>query len=82
MCAEPGTPSVEDMPSLRPLSGLPLSDLVSRVRTWPVETQLGARRNAMIASTTLAARRAERLDVEEFFAAREPRSTRPVAAQR
>ena len=75
------------MTSLRPLSGrqlpgLPLPGWLSRVRTWPVETQLGARRNAMMASTTLAARRAERLDVEEFLAARAARPERQVAARR
>jgi hypothetical protein len=40
------------------------------VRRWPVESQLGARRNAMVASTVLARRRAELQDVEEFLAAR------------
>ena len=38
------------------------------VRRWPVESQLGARRNAMVASTALAHRRAELDDVEEFLA--------------
>lgn len=47
----------------------PLSVLWGRVRTWPVESQLAARRNAMVASTALAARRAERVDVDDFFAA-------------
>ncbi|QIG42244.1 hypothetical protein G5V58_05220 [Nocardioides anomalus] len=47
----------------------PLSALWGRVRTWPVESQLGARRNAMVASTALAARRAERTDVDDYFAA-------------
>ena len=35
----------------------------------PVHAQPGARRNAMVASTALAARRAERQEVEDFFAA-------------
>jgi len=35
---------------------------------WPVESQQTARRNAMVASTALARQRAEREDVEEFFA--------------
>lgn len=39
------------------------------VRRWPVESQLQARRNAMIASTALAQRRAELDDVEAFLAA-------------
>lgn len=47
----------------------PLSALWGRVRTWPVESQLNARRNAMVASTALAARRAERADVEEYLTA-------------
>lgn len=41
---------------------------VAAVRRWPVESQQRARRNAMIASTALAQRRAESDDVEEFFA--------------
>lgn len=40
------------------------------VRRWPVQSQLVARRNAMIASTALARRRAERDEVEEFLAVR------------
>jgi hypothetical protein len=44
------------------------SRLVSYVHAWPTESQQQARRNAMIASTALAQRRAEREDVEEFFA--------------
>lgn len=43
-------------------------DLVTAIRTWPVQSQQHARRNAMIASTALAQRRAELDDVEEFFA--------------
>lgn len=42
---------------------------VDAVRRWPVDSQLGARRNAMIASTALAQRRAELDEVEEFLAA-------------
>jgi hypothetical protein len=40
-----------------------------RVRAWSVESQQGARRNAMVANTALAARRAERQDVDAYFAA-------------
>lgn len=40
------------------------------VRRWPTESQLGARRNAMIASTALAQRRAEIEEVEAFLAGR------------
>lgn len=52
---------------------VPLAVLVRRAERrldrWSVESQLRARRNAMVASTHLAKRRAEREDVEEFFAA-------------
>jgi hypothetical protein len=56
------------MPSLNPFN-----PLLGRVSAWSVESQLGARRNAMIASTALAARRAEREDMEAYFAGLEPR---------
>jgi hypothetical protein len=56
------------MPSLNPFN-----PLFGRVSAWSVESQLGARRNAMIASTALAARRAEREDVDAFFASLKPR---------
>lgn len=39
------------------------------VREWPVQSQQRSRRNAMIASTALAQRRAELDDVEDFLAA-------------
>jgi hypothetical protein len=42
---------------------------VHAVRHWPVESQQRARRNALVASTALAQRRAELDDVEEFLAA-------------
>lgn len=52
---------------------VPLTALVRRAERrldrWSVESQQRARRNAMVASTRLAQRRAEREDVEEFFAA-------------
>ena len=35
--------------------------------TLPVRTQHGARRNAMLASTAMAARRRERVEVEAFL---------------
>jgi hypothetical protein len=44
--------------------------LARSVLAWPVETQQGSRRNAMIASTALTERRRERDEVEEFLAAR------------
>jgi hypothetical protein len=42
---------------------------VDAVRRWPVDSQLVARRNAMIASTALARQRAEREEVEELLGA-------------
>jgi len=57
-----------------------MSFLVQPLRTalrWPVESQQHARRNAMIASTALAQRRAELNDVERFLAASS--STRTVS---
>ncbi len=55
--------------------------LVDPVRRWPVESQLRARRNAMIASTALAQRRAELEDVEEFLTSRGGPSTPEAAAR-
>jgi len=43
--------------------------LVSAAAQWHVTTQQHARRNALVASTALAQRRMERLDVEEFLTA-------------
>ena len=51
------------------------------VRQWPVESQQRSRRNAMIASTALAQRRAELNDVEDFLAAAGLDPTAEVAAQ-
>ena len=39
------------------------------VRRWPVGSQQRSRRNAMVASTALARRRAEREEVDELLAA-------------
>jgi hypothetical protein len=47
----------------------PLRAAIRWTLDWPVESQLAARRNAMVASTSLAQRRAERLEVERFLAA-------------
>ena len=41
-----------------------------RLARWSQESQLHARRNAMVASTRLAQRRIEREEVEEYLAAR------------
>ena len=56
------------------------------IDTWSVASQQQARRNAMIASTALAQRRAEMNEVEEFLADLQTaalaggRSARQVAA--
>ncbi len=55
----------------------PLSLVLDRVRAWPTESQQRARRNAMIASTALAARRAEREEVDDFFTSVRPSPPRP-----
>ena len=44
--------------------------LVSAVRRWAVASQRVARRNAMLASTECADRRAVRLDVDTFLRTR------------
>lgn len=43
------------------------------IRQWSRESQLGSRRNAMVAATELTQLRIERQDVEDFLAAREAR---------
>jgi hypothetical protein len=53
----------------RPLR-IPVGRLVDAARRWPVESQLAARRNAMVACTDLAQRRAEHEEVEEYLTAR------------
>ena len=58
-----------------------VTHLVDAVRRWPVESQLQARRNAMIASTALAQRRAELDEVEEFLAALARPAATEAAAQ-
>jgi hypothetical protein len=47
-----------------------ISSLVGHVRAWPMDSQQTSRRNAMIACTALAQRRAEREDVDDFLASR------------
>jgi len=58
---------------------------VHAVIRWPVSTQIGARRNALVASTALARRRRERDEVEEFLRhlhhAPAPAPSRTAAAQ-
>jgi hypothetical protein len=73
------------MNPITPRSIHPLSLVLDHVRAWPVQSQQGARRNAMIATTALAARRAEREDVEDFFAGLTPSTSRqqlPLALHR
>jgi hypothetical protein len=41
--------------------------LVRSVLAWPVETQQGSRRNALVASTALTERRREHEEVEDFL---------------
>ena len=62
-------PHLTGLPA-QPLAPLtqPVSRLVNVVVRWPVESQQRARRNAMIASTALAQRRAELDEVEQFLA--------------
>jgi hypothetical protein len=55
--------------------------IVTAVTRWPAESQQRARRNAMIASTALAQRRAELDDVEQFLASRPGSTALEVAAQ-
>ncbi|MFC4786836.1 hypothetical protein ACT8ZV_20340 [Nocardioides sp. MAHUQ-72] len=68
----------------QPLSPLtqPAHRLASAVLSWPVESQQRARRNALIASTALAQRRAELDEVEEFLAALGKGSFAEEAARR
>lgn len=51
---------------IQPLIPPVFADAVHR---WATESQQRARRNAMLASTECAQRRAEREEVDEFFAA-------------
>lgn len=61
------------------------AQLVRVVGSWPVRSQEAARRNALVASTALTARRRERDEVEEFLARREvtwSRSTHAASVER
>lgn len=51
------------------------------IASWPVRSQQQARRNAMIASTSLAQRRAELVEVEEFLASLAPDATQEPGAR-
>ena len=46
----------------------------SRVRAWSRRSQQGARRNAMMAATAAAQRRAQRQEVEDYLARRAGRT--------
>jgi hypothetical protein len=64
-----------------------LPNLAAAARTWSTDSQQVARRNAMLAATQCAQRRAERQDVADYFAglpaAQAPSADVPVrAAQR
>jgi hypothetical protein len=50
------------------------------VRELELASQVGARRNALIASTALAQRRADLNEVEDWFARRHPVPALPVTA--
>lgn len=56
------------------------------VRQWSRESQLGSRRNAMVAATALTQLRIERQEVEDFLATREagpaPRGTEVTTVAR
>jgi len=53
---------------------------VPLIGRWAVESQQKSRRNAMLASTVLTQRRAERVEAEEYFAAHVEPERQPVAA--
>lgn len=55
-----------------PITSRLQSSLVTSVHHWAVDSQRSACRNAMVAGTALAVRRAEREEVEEFLAGRVP----------
>jgi hypothetical protein len=46
----------------------PLRGLAQRLQDWPVASQQQARRNAMVAATACAQRRAEREEVADYLA--------------
>ncbi len=52
----------------------------ARVRAWARDSQQQARRNAMIAATACAERRAQREDVEDYLAQRASAGPEPLAA--
>jgi hypothetical protein len=67
------TPRLTLLTTSRSVPGSAWQALSGTVRRWALDSQRQACRNAMVAGTALAARRAEREEVEEFLAARLPR---------
>ena len=63
---------------LRPVSAI--NGLVAQLRAWPVAAQQHARRNAMIAATACAQRRAEREDVADYLNRVSPRREQTSSA--
>ncbi len=67
-------PTTSSGASVGHMPGTPLTrsfaGVVGHVRGWSVASQQHSRRNAMVASTACAQRRAERLEVDDFFTAR------------
>jgi hypothetical protein len=62
---------------------LPRTSLAEAARRWSVSTQARARRNAMVALTSLAERRLEREDADAYLeAAAQRRGQRPLTGQR
>jgi hypothetical protein len=57
-----------------------IPNIASAARSWSVESQQTSRRNAMLAATQCAQRRAERQDVEDYFSARTAPEPRPTDA--
>ena len=82
--ATPGLPTLVGMALLAsPPALLPpllLMAAVQRVRAWPVESQQTARRNAMLACTSLTQRRMEHQEVADFLVSFYGPSDPPAAA--
>lgn len=68
----PNPPRLTVLTTTRGVPGSAWQVLSSTVRRWAADSQRGACRNAMVAGTALAARRAEREEVEEYLSARVP----------
>jgi hypothetical protein len=58
----------------------PLVQLGQTITEWPVASQQQARRNAMVALTACAQRRAEREDVASYLAELSSRSAEPATS--